>query len=157
MMPENGPGRMNSEGESCHSGKVHLPFAAAAATAGAPQATQCADRFPLIKNLGEALEGLLARHLATHRNCQVEKSSVTPLEGTHGIQPPFLSSKGSIPEAGEARGASCPLPARCRLTQARPLANGRGLPGWDRPCHGLALVGKVRVPRTTTTPAKDAS
>ena len=66
---------------------------AAAATAGAPQATQCADRFPLIKNLGEALEGLLARHLATHRNCQVEKSSVTPLEGTHGIQPPQLSPK----------------------------------------------------------------
>ena len=29
MMPENGPGRMNSEGESCHSGKVHLPFAPA--------------------------------------------------------------------------------------------------------------------------------
>jgi hypothetical protein len=27
MMPENGPGRMNSEGESCHSGKLHLPFA----------------------------------------------------------------------------------------------------------------------------------
>ena len=27
MMPENGLGRMNSEGESCHSGKLHLPFA----------------------------------------------------------------------------------------------------------------------------------
>jgi transposase len=40
---------------------------AAAATAGAPQATQCADRFHVIKNLGEALEGLLARHLAGHR------------------------------------------------------------------------------------------
>ncbi len=27
MMPENGPGRMNSEGESCHCGKLRLPFA----------------------------------------------------------------------------------------------------------------------------------
>ena len=26
-MPGNGPGRMNSEGESCHSGKLRLPFA----------------------------------------------------------------------------------------------------------------------------------
>ena len=37
---------------------------ASAAREGAPQATQCADRFHLMKNLGEALEGLLARHLA---------------------------------------------------------------------------------------------
>ncbi len=29
---------------------------ASAATAGAPQAIQCADRFPILKNLGEALE-----------------------------------------------------------------------------------------------------
>src|SRR5260221_14276695 len=32
---------------------------------GAPQAMQYADRFHLLKNLREALEGLLARHLAT--------------------------------------------------------------------------------------------
>jgi transposase len=38
---------------------------ASAAAAGAPQAIQCADRFHLLKNLREALEGLLARHLAT--------------------------------------------------------------------------------------------
>ena len=38
---------------------------AAAARAGAPQAIQCADRFHLLKNLGEALEGLLAGHLST--------------------------------------------------------------------------------------------
>ncbi len=39
---------------------------ASAAAAGAPQAVQCADRFHLLKNLGEALEGVLARHLAAH-------------------------------------------------------------------------------------------
>lgn len=40
---------------------------ASAAREGAPQAIQCADRFHLIKNLGEAVEGLLARHLAAQR------------------------------------------------------------------------------------------
>ncbi len=38
-------------------------YASAAAT-GAPQAVQCADRFHMLKNLGEALEGCLSRHLA---------------------------------------------------------------------------------------------
>lgn len=47
---------------------------AAAATAGAPQATQYADRFHLMKNLGEALEGLLARHLAAHRKKEAQAS-----------------------------------------------------------------------------------
>jgi transposase len=41
-------------------------YASAAAT-GAPQAIQCADRFHLVKNLGEALEGCLARHLGGSR------------------------------------------------------------------------------------------
>src|SRR5712691_3616575 len=43
-----------------------------AAAQGAPQATQCADRFHLLKNLGEALEGLLAHHLATQRKRQTQ-------------------------------------------------------------------------------------
>src|SRR5439155_9147024 len=45
---------------------------ASATTAGAPQANQCADRFHVLKNLGEALEGVLARHLAAHRRGQTE-------------------------------------------------------------------------------------
>ena len=45
---------------------------ASAAAQGAPQAMQCADRFHLIKNLGEAVEGLLARHLAAHRKHQTQ-------------------------------------------------------------------------------------
>jgi transposase len=67
-------------------------YASAAAT-GAPQAVQCADRFHLLKNLGEALEGVLARHLAAHRKGQTEKSSATPLSGAPSKQPPKLSPK----------------------------------------------------------------
>ena len=72
MIPENGSVSANSEGESCHCGKLHLPFASAAAS-GAPQAIQCADRFQVLKNLGEALEGVLARHLAAHRTRLTEE------------------------------------------------------------------------------------
>src|SRR5712692_5000182 len=45
---------------------------ASAAAQGAPQAMQCADRFHLLKNLGEAVEDLLARHLSASRKHQVE-------------------------------------------------------------------------------------
>src|SRR5216683_1309326 len=45
---------------------------ASAATQGAPQAIQCADRFHLQKNLEEALEGLLAHHLAAQRKEQTQ-------------------------------------------------------------------------------------
>jgi len=45
---------------------------ASAAAQGAPQATQCADRFHVLKNLGEAVEDLLAHHLSASRKRQVE-------------------------------------------------------------------------------------
>src|SRR3981081_245220 len=45
---------------------------AAAAREGAPQAIQCADRFHLLKNLGEALEGFLAHHLAAECKRQIQ-------------------------------------------------------------------------------------
>ena len=47
-------------------------YASAAAT-GAPQAVQCADRFHILKNLGEALEGCLSRHLAAKRHKQTQE------------------------------------------------------------------------------------
>jgi transposase len=61
---------------------------ASAAKASAPQAVQCADRFHVLKNLGGALEGLLARHLAACRRSQTEKSSATPLSDGQAKQPP---------------------------------------------------------------------
>ncbi|GHO48505.1 hypothetical protein KSX_66680 [Ktedonospora formicarum] len=45
---------------------------ASAAAQAAPQAIQCADRFHLLKNLREALEGLLARHLATQEKQETQ-------------------------------------------------------------------------------------
>jgi transposase len=66
---------------------------AAAARKAAPQATQTADRFHLYKNLGEALEGVLARHLAAHRRSRTEQFSATPLGDIQSKQPPKLSPK----------------------------------------------------------------
>jgi len=130
---------------------------ASAARAGAPQAIQCADSFHLLKNLGETLEGMLAHHLAAHRTCQAEQLSATSLEGAQPRRPSSLSSKGSTAEAGEARGAPCSIPASRDLTQARLLADGLGFPSWDRPCHGLALLGQWHVSRTTTAATYDRS
>ena len=61
---------------------------ASAAAAGAPQAVQCADRFHLINNLGKALQGILARHLAARRRGQVSAVSITPSETPQHKQPP---------------------------------------------------------------------
>src|SRR5258708_27427828 len=61
MIPENGSRSVISEGESCHCGKLHLPFAAAAISQGAPQALQVADLWHIGKNLAESVSTLLAR------------------------------------------------------------------------------------------------
>src|SRR5437660_12281833 len=53
-----------------------------AAATGAPQAVQCADRFHMMKNLGEALEGCLARHLAVKRQRQTQET----VDAHHPIQ-----------------------------------------------------------------------
>src|SRR5579859_8201315 len=74
---------------------------AAAATAGAPQATQCADRFHITQNLGEALEGLLARHLAAHRQSILQESRATPLP--------------TAPKKGPPK----PLPKQAAVSQAK--------------------------------------
>jgi len=48
---------------------------ASATAQGAPQALQCANRFHLLKNLGEALEGFLARHLAAFCKRQTQATT----------------------------------------------------------------------------------
>jgi len=76
---------------------------ASAAASGAPQAIQCADRFHILKNLGEALEGVLARHLGAHRTRQTEELRVTPLETCTTQTAIETESKGTTAEPGEAR------------------------------------------------------
>jgi hypothetical protein len=68
---------------------------ASAAAAGAPAAVQCADRFHLINNLGKALQGILARHLAARRRGQIAVVSVTPSGTTQHKQPPHPLPKGA--------------------------------------------------------------
>ncbi len=69
---------------------------AAAARKAVPGATQIADRFHLLKNLGEALEGVLSRHLAAHRRGQTQKLRATPLSTVQPVQPPKLSPKEAV-------------------------------------------------------------
>jgi hypothetical protein len=66
---------------------------AAAARKGAPAATQTADRFHLLKNLGEALEGVLARHLAAHRKHQTETTRAAPILALQTQESPHVPPK----------------------------------------------------------------
>jgi transposase len=113
---------------------------AAAASAAAPQATQCADRFHVIKNLAEALERLLARHLAAHRTRVVQESKAIPLPTAEAERTSEIESKASHGEPGKASRAPCSLRASRGLAQTGPLTNGHRLSGGDRPCDRLALA-----------------
>jgi transposase len=66
---------------------------ASAATTGAPQAIQCVDRFHLIKNLGEALEVLLTRHLAAKRQQTTQETLDEPAPVWLSERSPRLSPK----------------------------------------------------------------
>jgi len=66
---------------------------ASAAAQGAPQAIQCADRFHLMKNLGEALEGLLAGHLAAECKRQTQATKGEPVAVWHSKRVTRLSPK----------------------------------------------------------------
>ena len=70
---------------------------ASAAAQGAPQATQCADRFHLLKNLGEAVEDLLTRHLSASRKRQVEAALEEPTPAWQETRQPRRSR---TPEEG---------------------------------------------------------
>ena len=68
---------------------------AAAARKAVPAATQTADRFHLLKNLGEALEGVLARHLAAHRKRQTETARASLIQTPQSGEPPKVLPKSS--------------------------------------------------------------
>jgi transposase len=66
---------------------------ASAAAAGAPQALQCADRFHVLKNLRESLEGLLARHLAAKRQKKTQEILNEPFPAWREVRSPKLTPK----------------------------------------------------------------
>lgn len=66
---------------------------AAAARKAVPEATQTADRFHLLKNLGEALEGVVARHLAAHRKRQTETAKASLILTPQSGEPPKVIPK----------------------------------------------------------------
>jgi transcriptional regulator with XRE-family HTH domain len=111
-------------------------YASAAAT-GAPQAIQCADRFHLLKNLGEALEGVLARHLAAHRNRIAQESKPTPLDTSSAIHPPKVKSKQA--ELSQAKREE-------RLAQYQQMVTLRKL-GFSQ----TAIAGQVGVAHSTVS------
>src|SRR5215468_11123354 len=69
---------------------------AAAARKAAPGAKQTADRFHLLKNLGEALEGMLARHLAAERKRQTETARAQPIAALQTEEPPKVLAKNIV-------------------------------------------------------------
>jgi transposase/predicted transcriptional regulator len=72
---------------------------AAAARKAAPHATQTADRFHLLKNLGEALEGVLARHLAARRKRQIETARPSPQPSQTGEPPNIIPKSVALSQA----------------------------------------------------------
>ncbi len=93
---------------------------AAGAREGAPQAIQCADRFPLLKNLGEALEGFLAHHLAAERKRQTQVTldlvDTCPCLAT--LTSNSLLSTARTSSTGSTGGTSGPIHSGDHLTQA---------------------------------------
>src|SRR5215467_11243895 len=93
---------------------------AAAARKAVPKATQTADRFHLLKNLGEALEGVLARHLAAHRKRQTATAS--PVQTPQTQEPPHVLPK-SVALSQAKREQPGSIPASRSTPRARVLAN----------------------------------
>ena len=101
--------------------------------------------------------GLLARHLAAHRTRLTQESRATPLSTAQPVQPPKLSPKEAQLSQAKREERLARYQQVVALRKQGFSQTAEALAGWDRPCHGLALVGKFRVSRTTTTAAKDWS
>ena len=111
--------------------------------------------FPSHKNLGEALEGVLARHLAAHRTHLTEELRATPLETAQPRQPP----KGSPKAAARSQAKR-----EERLAQYQQVVTLRTL-GFSQTAIAKQVgIGHATVSRwlssdtfasTTTTPTQD--
>jgi transcriptional regulator with XRE-family HTH domain len=102
---------------------------ASAATQGAPQALQCADRFHLLRNLGEALEGLLAHHLATERKLGMSQAAIARQVGIGASTVQSWLAASRFPERKPREQAS-------HLDRYLPYLFGR----WQDGCHNMACL-----------------
>ena len=145
MIPENGSRSVISEGESCHCGKLHLPFADAA-TSGAPQATQVVDRWHIIANLGDAVEDFLIR-----AQIRLEDGKASPQKEQAEDAP--LSSFSATPSSQRK--------SQARLaTQMEALSAGAGPAcNWDEPAQdwGRTGLGPQYRPQVLSTSTRAAS
>lgn len=110
---------------------------AAAARKAAPHAIQTADRFHLYKNLGKALEGVLARHQAAHRRSITEKVEAVPPGGASSKLP----SKQGPKEAD-----LCQAKREERLAQYQQVVTLRKL-GFSQ----AVIAGQVGIGRSTVS------
>jgi hypothetical protein len=122
-LQKNGSRPVISEGESCRCGKLHLPFTEGA-TWGAPQATQVADRWHILSNLGDALEEFLIR------------AQIRP------------EASGKCQKPDQPLSSFSATPARQRKSQARlatqmeTVSEGTGTPcSWDEPAQDRGRTG----------------
>ena len=116
-MPESGPWRMNSEGESCHSGNLHFPFAEAA-TRGAPRAQQVADRYHVLVNLRDAIKGTLARKQESLPEVAAERGE--PRVSSQPAMTPLEAARAPDETTPEDEQAGVPQDQR-EASGARPL------------------------------------
>jgi len=126
---------------------------AAAARKAVPGARQTADRFHLLKNLGEALQGVLARHLAAHRKRQTETARASPLQTSPMGEPPKVIPKSVARSTGKTGAAAGSLPARGCPPRARVLANLHRWTGRGQSRYRFTLVEPWHVSRTKATPS----
>jgi transposase len=113
---------------------------ASAAALGAPQATQCADRFHLLKNLGEAVEDLLARHLSASRKRQVEAALEERIPAWQETRHPRRSR---TPEEGLSPYQQDRLARYQQMIQLHEQGMTQGAlakPDWCQPEHGPTLA-----------------
>lgn len=129
-------------------------YASAALTA-APQAVQCADRFHLLANLSKSVEGVLSRHLATHRRQTDLVSRATSLSPAQGKGPPKKTPKHA--QQSQAKREE-------RLAQYQQVVDLRkqgfsqtaiAAEAGSRPRDCLALVEQWHLSRTKIAPAQD--
>ena len=123
---------------------------------GAPDAVQVADRWHLLRNLGEALQAAAERHHAAAKRIGREILAASAARRTRTPRPSRPGRRGGAAERGGPRTPARPLRgggaanaasaslseiSRCLDVDRRPSAAGcaRSVPAWRQPKRGTAL------------------